>query len=95
MTDPDANGWYPITEDSPPENTVFDVAVKRYDARLDQFLWRRFSDCVLVQGEIVAGVEVYGSTEPRPVKLLDLGYRPTHWRHIPDGPVDVAEPRHD
>lgn len=69
--------WQPI-ETAP--NNVFDVLAKYWDASLDTFLVRRFIDCVQVEGQI------YAATVNGQFKLVDAGYRPTHWAHIPELP---------
>lgn len=73
--------WQPI-ETVP--NNVFDVLAKCYDAGLDRFLYRRFTDCVIVADEI------YCPLLPEGVSLTKAGFRPTHWRHIPEMPEEVA-----
>lgn len=78
---PNGAGWQPI-ETVP--NNVFDVLAKYYDASLDKFLYRRFPDCVIVVSEI------FTPLLPDGVSLTKAGYRPTHWRHIPDLPEESA-----
>jgi len=70
--------WQPI-ETAP--NNVFDVLAKYWDAPLDRFLFRRICDCVLVNGEVYNG--------PDGKRLIDCGYKPTHWMNIPELPADV------
>ena len=74
--------WQPI-ETAP--NNVFDVVAKCWDAALDRFFYRRFVDCVKVDGEIVAAV---GDQQ---VRLTDHGYKPTHWMDIPELPPELKE----
>ena len=71
------NGWQPI-ETVP--NNVFDVLAKYYDAGLNKFMYRRFTDCVIVVSEIFCPLL------PDGVSLTKAGFRPTHWRNIPEIP---------
>ena len=68
-------------------NNVFDVMAKYWDAGLDKFLYRRFVDCVKVNDEI------YAATANGQVKLVECGFKPTHWRHIPDLPDEIVAAR--
>ncbi len=72
--------WQLIESIAPPNN-VFDVLAKYWDAGLDKFLLRRITDCVQVDGEICTG-----SWDDKPVRLVDRGYRATHWMPIPEPP---------
>lgn len=74
------NGWQPI-ETVP--NNVFDVLAKYYDAALDKFLYRRFTDCVIVNEYI------FSALLPDGVSLTKAGFRPTHWRDIPELPDEA------
>lgn len=76
--------WQPI-ETVP--NNVFDVLARYWDAGLDKFLVRRFIDCVKVDEEIFAAS---GDTQ---VKLTAMGFRPTHWMHIPELPTGAVGDR--
>lgn len=72
--------WQPI-ETAP--NNVFDVLAKYWDAGLDKFLYRRFIDCVKVDGEIFVG---QNNGQQR---LVECGFKPTHWMDIPELPNDA------
>lgn len=74
------HGWNPI-ETVP--NNVFDVLAKYYDAAFDRFLYRRFTDCVIVNDSIFSAVL------PDGLSLAKAGFRATHWRDIPVLPDDV------
>lgn len=73
------NGWNPI-ETVP--NNVFDVLAKYYDAGLDRFFYRRFTDCVMINDQIFCPLL------PDGVSLTKAGFKPTHWRDIPSLPDD-------
>lgn len=77
------HGWHKIEEVAPP-NDVFDVIAQYYDAKLDRILFRRFIDCVQVEGEIF----ISGDGN-RSVSLVDNGFRPIWWHSLPDVPDEV------
>ena len=82
MAEPDENGWY--TFETMP-NGVFDVLAKSYDAGLDIFLTQRFANCVQVDGRVFWAAPV--PMTPERIDMQHYGYRPTHWRDIPNPPV--------
>lgn len=78
------NGWHTLAV-NPVPNDVFDALAKYYDAGLDRFLYRRFTDCVIVNDQIFTAIL------PEGVSLAKAGYRVTHWCEIPKLPDDVAD----
>ncbi len=86
MSAPDTNGWCDVGEDMADiPNDCFDVIAKYYDAGLDQFMIVRLPGCVRVDERIIWGSPFPGD-ESR-IDLLKHGYRPTHWRLIPEPPA--------
>lgn len=86
MIEPDANGWFEVGDDfEAVPNDCFDVIAKYYDAGLDQFMIVRLPGCVINDGRILWGEPFPG--KPAYVDIMDLNYRPTHWRPLPLPPV--------
>lgn len=82
-------GWHAIDAEPIP-NTVFDVVAKYYEATLDRFLMRRFTNCVQVDGVVLWGNPFDTLSTPggsKPIRLTDHGFRPIYWMHVPEGPV--------
>jgi hypothetical protein len=94
MSAPDENGWYEAGEDFEHiPNDCFDVIAKYYDAGLDQMMMARFAGCVRTDSVIYWGAPFPNNIEY--VDLLKHGYRPTHWRLIPEPPVAALQPATD
>lgn len=72
--------WQPI-ETVP--NNVFDVLARYWDAGLDKFLYRRFTDCVLVDDQVCA------NTSNGVGRLVDGGFKPERWMEIPSLPEEL------
>jgi hypothetical protein len=84
-----------LIDDEPCPNDVFDVIAKYYDPSLDRFLLRRFSNCIQVNGEVIWCNPFDRLHEPErsnPIKLIEHGFRPTHWMPIPEPPVAATVP---
>lgn len=82
--------WY-LIDDVPIANTVFDVIAKYYDPKMDRFWVQRFTDCIQVDGVVVwhSPFDKFYQSETRDaVRLVDHGYRPTHWMEAPNGPLE-------
>ncbi len=68
-------------------NNGFDVLVIYWDAGLDQFLCTRFAGCVKVDDRILWATPSPNSRGA--VDLVEAGYRPVRWAHIPKMPSDI------
>lgn len=82
---PHLNGWRDDIDNVP--NNVFDVMAKKWDAALDTFTSHRFAGCVQVDGQILWSSPFHVD----PVKLTDMGYRPTHWAPLPSPPLHPGD----
>jgi hypothetical protein len=87
---PDAQSAWTLIADEPCPNDVFDVLAKYYDPTMDRFLVQRFSNCIQVNGEVIwcNPFDRFYAPErsQQPIKLIEHGYRPTHWAPIPAPP---------
>lgn len=80
--------WRLIT-DEPCPNDVFDVIAKYYDPVFDRFLIQRFAGCIQVDGVVMwcNPFRKFGDfADLQPIKLVEHGYRPTHWQPFPSPP---------
>lgn len=78
-----------LIDDEPCPNDVFDVIAKYYDPGMDRFLMQRFTACIQVDGIVIwcnPFHKFYDPEDARQIKLIEHGFRPTHWAPFPDGP---------
>jgi hypothetical protein len=79
-----------LIDDEPCPNDVFDIIAKYYDPIMDRFLVQRFSNCIQVNGVVIWCNPFDKFCDPQrstSIKLVEHGYRPTHWMPIPDPPA--------